>query len=498
MNITNLRSSGILLHPSSFPSQFGIGDFGDSAYTFIDFLEKSGQKLWQVLPLGPTDYGDSPYQSFSSFAGQPLIISPTKLKDLGLLNNQDLTNFPHLSDYEVDYVSVYKYKGELYKKAYANFRVSTNKVLKREYDNFITNEKGWLDDYALFMSLLDYYNGDVWTEWDSEIAFPTKTSKAEWVEKLSDEINYYKFIQYIFFKQWFELKDYANSKNIKIIGDIPIFVSFNSADVWMNKHLFYLDDKGYPTFIAGVPPDYFSEAGQLWGNPLYNWDELKKNNYKWWINRISHSLRLVDILRIDHFRGFEAYWSIPYGSSDATKGTWEKGPDKDFFYALQKQLGKDLPIIAEDLGIITKNVEELRDTFNFPGMKVLQFGFENLEDNLYLPHNFVTNSVCYSGTHDNNTSLGWYQMASEASKDKLRRYMNTDANDVSWDFIRTCFGSVSNLAIVPLQDILSLDSHSRMNTPGTPTGNWRFRYTSDKLNDHIIYRLSQITNLYGR
>jgi 4-alpha-glucanotransferase len=494
----NERISGVLLHPTSLPSPYGIGDLGYLAYHFIDFLIESKQSLWQILPIGPTGFGDSPYQSFSSFAGQPLIISPDKLIEENLLDYEDINNSHSFHSHKIDYGLVINYKFSLLKKAYSNFNKSSNNILIKEYELFCNNNKQWLDDYALFMACKDYFGGKVWSEWDTTIANPTQESKDLWREKLYTEVNYYKFIQYIFYKQWTDLKNYANKNGIKIIGDIPIFVSYDSSDVWANRELFSLDSNGYPTDVAGVPPDYFSESGQLWGNPLYNWAIHKKTNYKWWISRLSHNLQLVDIIRIDHFRGFESYWSIPYGNKTAINGTWKKGPSNDLFDAICHSLGNDLPIIAEDLGIITDEVKKLRDDYNLPGMKILQFAFEDMKDNDFLPHNYTFNTICYSGTHDNDTTVGWYQKVDENKKDKVRRYMNTDANNISWDFIRTCFSSVSQMAIVPLQDILSLDTNARMNLPGTSMGNWQWRYTEDMLNNNIIHRLKQITILFGR
>ncbi|PKM94840.1 MAG: 4-alpha-glucanotransferase [Firmicutes bacterium HGW-Firmicutes-1] len=498
MENTVTRRSGILLHPTSFPNPYGIGDLGSSSYSFIDFLEASGQKLWQILPLGPTGYGDSPYQAFSSFAGQPLVISPEKLIELNLLTDEDLINIPIWDPLKIDYGPAINYKFSLLRKAFTHFVTSDCKELIDEFDNFCENQASWLFDYALFMAVKDAHDGIVWTSWNPAIAFPTEDTKKEWAIKLKDSLNFYQFIQFIFTKQWHGLKKYANEKGIQIIGDIPIFVAFDSADVWANKELFFLDSMGFPLEVAGVPPDYFSEIGQLWGNPLYNWKIHKQQNYSWWIKRISHALTDVDILRIDHFRGFESYWAIPYGSSNAINGKWEKGPCKDLFYALENALGKNLPIIAEDLGIITTEVEDLRDTFKFPGMKILQFAFENIEENNLLPHHYSPNSVCYSGTHDNNTTIGWYDKASAISQDRVRRYMNTNGSDIAWDFIRICFGSVSSMAIVPIQDVLSFESWARMNTPGVAENNWQFRYTPEMLSDSITKRLADITDLFGR
>ncbi|GMQ64963.1 4-alpha-glucanotransferase [Vallitalea maricola] len=496
--MNNKRLSGILLHPTSLPSKYGIGDLGSGAYDFIDFLVKSNQKLWQVLPLGHTGFGDSPYQSFSSFAGQPFIISPEKLIEAGLINDEDAEPIHCNQSNKVDYGSVINYKLSILKKAYDNFLKTNDHSLYNDWLTFCNEEKYWLDDYSLFMACKDYFDGRMWPCWDSEIAHPSESNILVWINKLSYDIDFYKFIQFIFYEQWIKVKKYANEHGILIIGDIPIFTSFDSSDVWADKELFLLDSNGYPTHVAGVPPDYFSPTGQLWGNPLYHWDNHKKTSYRWWISRLAHILKLVDIVRIDHFRGFESYWSIPYGNETAIHGKWKKGPNKELFNAFINTLGIELPIIAEDLGIITDDVKKLRDDFNLPGMKILQFAFEDLEDNDFLPHNYGSNSICYSGTHDNDTTLGWYNKADSMKQDKVRRYMNTDGRNISWDFIRACFGSVTKMAIVPLQDVLSLDSHARMNIPGSSMGNWQWRYTNDMLTDDIADRLREITELYGR
>jgi 4-alpha-glucanotransferase len=496
--LTNsVRKSGILLHPTSLPGAYGIGDLGSSAYKFIDFLAEAGQTLWQVLPLGPTGYGDSPYQSFSSFAGQPLIISPELLGDLGLLTKQELE--PQEWDpKKINFGPVIEYKFSLLRKAYERFDLIKNSKLLKEFAAFRYKHKKWLEDYALFMAVKEDQGGVMWCEWEKEIAFPTQAMLNLWRNKLEHEVRYYCFIQFLFYKQWFALKTYANDKGISIIGDIPIFTAFDSADVWGNKELFYLDEEGYPVVVAGVPPDYFSETGQLWGNPLYDWEAHNAQKYRWWIERVRATLELVDYLRIDHFRGFEAYYAIPYGAKNAISGEWRKGPYKDLFFAIQKALGKELPIIAEDLGVITPEVIELRDHFNLPGMKILQFGFDNTEENPFLPHQYAPRTVCYTGTHDNDTSLGWYLKASKDCQTKVKQYMNTKALDISWDFIRACYGSVSEMAIVPLQDVMSLDSNARMNTPGTTTNNWQWRYTQDMLNKKLAKKLKDVSVLFGR
>jgi 4-alpha-glucanotransferase len=492
------RKSGILLHPTALPSGYGIGDFGNTAYEFVDFLKDSAQKLWQILPLGPTGYSNSPYQSYSAFAGQPLLISPDKLRDIGLLTDEDLQIKPSFNLYRVQYDRVQAYKDTLFKIAYTRFNQTTDVQLLDAFDDFCEKEGDWLNDYALFIAAYEYYDFSEWTNWEEGLSLGKEDSKTLWSEKLADEIKYHKFLQFIFFKQWFDLKSYANDRNIQIIGDIPIFVAYSSADVWANKDLFLLDPDGTPTVVAGVPPDYFSAEGQLWGNPLYNWKVHKKSNYAWWLKRFNHNLKMVDIIRVDHFRGFDSYWAVPYGSENAINGKWKKGPKASFFKALTKAFGNDLPIIAEDLGIITPEVTALKDEFGLPGMNVLQFAFDGLEDNNYLPHNHVPNSVTYTGTHDNNTSLGWYLSATEKERDLVRRYMNTDGMDICWDFIRTCLASVSYYAIMPLQDILGLGADARMNVPGESTGQWEFRYDPSTINDYVSTRLSTLTALFGR
>ncbi len=495
----NHRYSGILLHPTSFPSPYGIGDFGRGAYEFVDFLEASGQHLWQILPLVPiTAFGNSPYKGFSVFAGEPLLISPDLLKEKHLLTQEDLEPVPDFDPGRVDYDRVREYKYGLFQKAYAAFLHTADKNLLEEYDSFYKANAFWLPDYCLFMAAKDTLNGVSWMEWPEDLRTPTPESRARWEEKLKDKIAYHQFLQYLFQMQWYDLKQYANKKNIAIIGDIPIFVSEDSADVWANRHLFQITEDGYPSCVAGVPPDYFSSTGQLWGNPLYDWEVHKKDGYQWWISRIRNQIDQVDYLRIDHFRGLEAYWSVPAGETTAIGGTWIKGPGAELIRAIQKELGKDLPIFAEDLGLITPEVEHLRDMFGFPGMRILQFAFEGGEST-FLPHQLDTrNCICYTGTHDNNTSLGWYRETSEYSRDKVRRYMNTDASSISWDFIRICLGTIARYAIFPLQDVLKLGSEARMNIPGIAEGNWAWRYQSGALNPGLASELRRMTELFGR
>lgn len=492
------RQSGILVHPTSFPGPWGIGDLGKGAYDFIDFLKDAHQTLWQCLPLGPTGFGDSPYQSFSAFAGQPLLISPQKLIDWELLEKDSLPEPPKWDSDHIDYGPLITYKTILFKKAYENFRHTPIILFLDEFQEFCIENKDWLDDYSLFMTLKDIHEGTPWTQWEEKWKFPTDADKVSALDTFEFSINYYRFIQYIFFKQWKELKEYANRLGIQIIGDIPIFVSADSADVWAHKELFQLDEKGYPTAVAGVPPDYFSATGQLWGNPLYHWKNHKKENYQWWLKRIRHQLTLTDMLRIDHFRGFEAYWAIPYGEKTAINGRWEKGPGTSFFDRIIRVFDGTLPIIAEDLGVITPAVEALRDTYKLPGMRILQFGFDDVRDNNYLPYRFIENCVCYTGTHDNDTTLGWYLQASPQSQDKVRRYMNCDGSSVHWDFIRLAMSSTARYALFPLQDVLGLDSSGRMNTPGTSQGNWAWRYEQSRLNSGTAAYLKELSALFGR
>ena len=496
---TLTRTSGILLHPTSLPSPYGIGDLGKAAYDFIDFLEKAGQHLWQILPLTPTGYGNSPYSSFSAFAGQPLLISPEHLEKMGLLEEWELDTAPENNEDLVEYDKVSKWKTQIFKLAFSRFEMKEDKELKKQYRQFVKENTYWLNDYAIYMACRDMQGQKEWFKWDEKYLKSTQKVKAELKKTLKEEIKYYCFVQFLFYKQWAELKAYANKKGIKIIGDMPLFVSLDSADVWANPKLFQLDSKGYPTKVAGVPPDYFSETGQLWGNPLYNWEVHEKNQFQWWVARVRHQLALSDYLRIDHFRGLESYWAVPAEEETAINGTWVKAPGKALFETIEQELGKGLPIIAEDLGTITPEVIELRDHFGFPGMKILQFAFESEEESSFLPHQFTTtNCVCYTGTHDNNTTRGWYDSASEYSRDKVRRYMNTDANSIHWDFLRTCLGTIADYAIIPMQDILGLGEEGRMNVPGVAENNWAWRYRKEDISEGLAEGLKETTQLYGR
>ena len=517
------RMSGILVHPTSFPSPHGIGDLGKGAYDFIDFLEETGQHLWQVLPLGPTGFGDSPYQSLSAFAGQIYIISPELLKEDGLLEDPDLEGEPSWDPKKIDYGTAIEYKVRVLRRAYARFlekeasgawnnaAPETSGVeesesgkkdlpLPEQFDQFCKKQSYWLDDYALFFAVKESFGGRCWLDWDDDIRDGIPSAKAAYTEKLRDEIRFCKFAQFLFQKQWLALREYAAEKEVTIIGDIPIFMAIDCCDVWSQKKLFKLDSKGYPTEVAGVPPDYFSATGQLWGNPLYDWDAHEKTGYAWWVNRLRRQLELVDCIRIDHFRGFEAYWSVPADAETAINGEWIKGPGAKLFRAMQKELGKDLPIIAEDLGIITEEVEALRDEFGFPGMKVLQFGYGDMTDDKYIPQYYdTTNCVCYTGTHDNDTTVGWYQVQNEEVKDRIRRTGNCDGSGVSLDFIRFALGSIAKYAIFPIQDLLQLGSEARMNTPGVAVANWAFRYEQWQLDEAWRKEWLKIyTKVFGR
>ncbi|MBD2294772.1 4-alpha-glucanotransferase [Anabaena sphaerica FACHB-251] len=493
------RSSGILLHPSSFPSRFGIGDLGLEAYRFLDFLKDSYQQYWQVLPLGPTGYGNSPYMSYSAMAGNHLMISPEKLVDEGLLVAGDFGNLPEFPADKVNFEQVIPIKVNLLKKACENFKPHATAIQKKAFHTFCNTRGYWLNNYALFMALKDAHNGASWHTWEPELAKREPAALARMEHELAQEIFYYKFIQYEFFRQWSELKNYANQNGIDIIGDIPIYVAHDSADVWANPDIFALDEEtGAAALMAGVPPDYFSATGQLWGNPVYKWDELQKQDFQWWLQRFEAMLDYVDIIRIDHFRGFEAYWAVPQGEETAVNGKWVEAPGVAFFEVIKQKLGK-LPILAEDLGIITPEVEALRDQFEFPGMKVLQFGFGSDPGNPFLPFNYPRNAVVYTGTHDNDTTVGWFNTANNYEKQNLLLYLGSISPDgINWDLIRLALSSIANQAIIPLQDVLGLENEARMNYPSTAEGNWEWRYQAEVLTDELSDRMKILTKLYGR
>jgi 4-alpha-glucanotransferase len=495
--MTNTRKSGLLLHPTSLPGRWGIGDLGAAAYTFVDFLAGAGQQLWQVMPLGPTGYGDSPYQGFSAFAGNPLLISLDLLIEEQLLAPEDLTDLPAFSDARVDYGAVIPFKLAALQKAFDRFkRVATNEQ-RQALATFRTEQRTWLADYALFAALKEQHGGANWNTWAPEIARREPAAVGKWSSQLSAQTEFHAFMQHQFFRQWMSLKRYANERGIQIIGDIPIFVAYDSADVWANREIFELNDEGHAIAVAGVPPDYFSATGQLWGNPLYRWDVLAGQGYRWWIERFRTTLTLVDIARLDHFRGFAAYWEVPANEETAINGRWVPGPGAALFEAVRDALG-GLPIIAEDLGVITPDVEQLRDELGFPGMKVLQFAFGGDPDDIYLPHNYQPHCVVYTGTHDNDTTLGWWHAFQPHERRNVQIYLGRDGADISWDFIRLALASVAELAIVPMQDALSLGSAARMNMPGQAGGNWGWRYTPDMLTSELVERLRELTAVYGR
>ncbi|MEH2056908.1 MAG: 4-alpha-glucanotransferase [Nostoc sp.] len=493
------RSSGILLHPTSFPSRFGIGDLGLEAYHFIDFLKESHQQYWQVLPLGPTGYGNSPYMCYSAMAGNPLLISPEKLLEEGLLVEEDFANLPGFPVEKVDFEQVVPIKIRLLKKACENFRTNATPIQHKEFEGFCDSKAYWLDNYALFMALKDANNGASWNTWEPEFVKREPEALAQVESRLNEDIFYYKFVQFQFFRQWSDLKNYANMRGIDIIGDIPIYVAHDSADVWAHPDIFCLDEEtGEVAQMAGVPPDYFSATGQLWGNPVYNWEQLQKQDFKWWVQRFEAMLDYVDIIRIDHFRGFEAYWSVPKGEETAINGEWVEAPGDAFFEVIRQKLGK-LPVLAEDLGVITPGVEALRDKYEFPGMKILQFAFGSDPANPFLPFNYSRNAVVYTGTHDNDTTIGWFNTANDNEKQNLWLYLGCISPEgVHWDLIRLALSSIANQAIIPLQDILGLGNEARMNFPSIAEGNWEWRYQTGALRDELGDRLKVLTRLNGR
>ena len=502
------RSSGILLHPTSLPGPHGIGDFGPEAYRFIDFLRSAGQKIWQVLPLNPTGYADSPFQCFSASAGNPLFISLERLVEHGLLSGSDLRNVPIFPVDTVDYETAVRFRTPLLEKAAANFFGGASTDDHRLFEDFCQINAGWLDEFALFMAVKEANDLVEWTKWPIEIASRQPDAMRGWSEKLASSIAAHKFLQFEFFQQWQALRAYGRERGIRIIGDIPIYVAHDSADVWSNRQFFLLDERGIPLRVAGVPPDYFSATGQLWGNPIYNWPLLQQTGYAWWVERMRSALRLYDLVRIDHFRGFEAYWEV-FGNDTAANGRWVKGPGSELFSVLRQALG-DLPVIAENLGVITPEVEAIRHEFGFPGMAILQFAFGNdPQAPMFKPHNYVHDLVAYTGTHDNDTVVGWWN--SSGASDSIRTpedvakehayaraYLDIKDEPINWVLIRTIMVSVANLVIAPMQDVLGLDSRARMNLPGTPGGNWKWRMKPGAATTEIAKQLKQLVSLYDR
>ena len=503
------RCSGILLHVSSLPGRHGIGDFGNSAREFIDFLAASGQKIWQVLPLSPTGYGDSPYQCFSAFAGNPLFIDLDALREEGLLSAQDLVHVPNFPDERVMYDRVIEFKQGLLHKAAHTFLEDGAEADRRAFETFCQNNRDWLEDYALFMACKGVHNNVAWVHWDAQLRRRDSASLRKWRTELAAETDFHKFAQFVFFRQWAELRERCRRCGISIMGDIPIYVAHDSADVWAHPELFRLNENGRPTAVAGVPPDYFSATGQYWGNPIYRWDVSASSGHRWWIDRCKASLRLFDLVRLDHFRGFEAYWEVPGGAATAAEGKWVQGPGAEFFRTLQAEL-RDLPFVAENLGVITLGVEALRKEFGFPGMSLLQFAFGNdPQGPSFRPHNYSRELVAYTGGHDNDTTVGWWTSSGvgESTRtdedirkehDFTRAYLGFQDEPVNWVFIRTVLASVANIAMIPLQDVLGLGSEARMNLPGTVSGNWKWRYKTGALTNEIAGRLQGFTRMYDR
>jgi 4-alpha-glucanotransferase len=503
------RTSGILLHPTSLPGKYGIGELGLEAYRFADQLARARQTLWQVLPLGPTGYGDSPYQSFSALAGNTLLVSLDLLVKEGLLTDEDLKGAEDLPLDRVDFGKAIDFKQARLETAYERFKQKGSEKLRRAFDVFCEYAASWLDGYALFRAIKNHQDGKLWSEWDKELALREPEALERARRELDDEIEAQKFYQFLFFRQWFALKSYCNQKGVKIVGDIPIFVSYDSADVWTHPDLFKLDEHGKPIVVAGVPPDYFSRTGQLWGNPIYDWDKMREDDFQWWTERVRASFEMMDILRIDHFRGFAQTWEIPAGHETAENGSWVDVPGRKLFATLREKLGGDLPIIAENLGLITPDVEQLRREFGFPGMRILQFGFSGDADNKFLPHNYEHEDVAYTGTHDNDTTLGWFnaeegagstRTAEQIEKERAYclKYLDTDGDEIHWDFIRAVFASVSDTAIIPLQDVLGLGTDARMNLPASTSGNWDWRYQEGALTEEMLSRLAELSQTYGR
>lgn len=491
------RSSGILLHPTSLPGPFGSGDLGPATYKFIDWLQSAGQSIWQMLPTGPAGMANSPYMSLSAFAGNPLLVDLNELVTHGWLSADDLASIAGCSDLRVNYPVVTSARMALLTKAAHKFFHSTGTGDRQRFDAYCETEKSWLDDYSLFQALNHHNGGKLWVSWNSGLARRTPSALRNAKKELKEYVDCHKFIQWCFARQWNAMKQYAGERNIRLVGDIPIFVAHHSADVWSNQEAFSLNGKGMPTVVAGVPPDYFSEDGQRWGNPLYRWDVMSRQDYSWWVSRFRKTFELFDIIRIDHFRGFEAYWEIPASEKTARVGRWVKGPGEGLFNAIKAELGT-LPIIAEDLGVVTPEVTALREKFSFPGMKVLQFAFSTDPKDNFLPHVYEKNYVVFTGTHDNDTTLGWFEKATEQERSFVRRYCITDGREINWDLITLAIRSVADIAVVPLQDVIGLGSEGRMNFPGTVDGNWEWRFTWDMIDPLMTSRLYELTALYGR
>lgn len=486
-----------MLHPVSLPSDFGVGDFGCRAFQFIDFLAEAKQSYWQILPLGPTGYGDSPYQSFSAFAGNTNLISPETLVEEKFLAKEEINQKPDFSGERIDYGKVYEWKKDILRKAFENFKAIKDEKTLADSEDFYRQSAFWLEDYALFRAVRSANGQKAWFNWNAPLKLREEKALNQARKTLKEEIEKQKFYQFLFFRQWFALKKYANEKGVKIIGDIPIFVAIDSADVWRDPKQFKLNEDGSAKVLSGVPPDYFSKTGQLWGNPIYDWEKMLADGFRWWIERVRFALQTVDVIRIDHFRGFVACWEVPGKEKTAENGEWVNAPGKELFGALKNEFG-DLPMMAEDLGVITPEVEELRDSNDFPGMKILQYAFDGDPKNNFLPHNYIKNCVVYTGTHDNDTSLGWFRSANAGARNFCKKYLKTDGEQISWDFIRAAFSSVADTAIVPLQDVLGLGGEARMNLPATVSGNWNWRFREGDISGETIAILREMTQIFGR
>ncbi len=493
-----MRKSGILLPISSIPAKYGVGTFSKQAYEFVDFLVDAGQKLWQILPLGPTSYGDSPYQSFSTFAGNPYFIDLEQLMELGYISKEDCegVNFGTNPEY-VDYGQMYAHRFPILRKAY---EASIARGLQQEevYQKFMEENAYWITDYALYMAVKASFDNVCWTEWDEDIRLRKPEAVKAYTEKYTYEMGYYYFQQYMFAIQWKALKEYANDNGIEIVGDIPIYVAFDSADTWANPELFQLDEENLPIGVAGCPPDAFSDTGQLWGNPLYKWEYHKETDFAWWMKRIAHCYEMYDIVRIDHFRGFDEYWFVPYGDETAQNGKWMPGPGIALFETMKEVMGEKA-VIAEDLGFLTESVLEMVENTGFPGMKVLQFAFGGGSDNAYLPHNHKKNSIVYTGTHDNETTVGWYWNLDEHTRKHVKDYFDiTDETKVNWTFIRAALASVADTVVIPMQDYLGLGNEARINTPSTLGSNWEWRMKADVCTSELAEKIKKLMKVYGR
>lgn len=491
------RASGILLHITSLPGPHGIGDLGPAARRFADFLHEAGCSVWQVLPLGPTGFGDSPYATFSAFAGNPYLISPEDLLVEGLLTEADLADRPAFPARRVDYGAVIPYKLRLLDQAYRRFREGVRPDLETAFADFRHAEAAWLGDFALFMALKEAHQGAPWNAWPDPLRHRDPAALEQARHDLAEAIEKQAFRQFLFFRQWRGLLEYAHARGVYFMGDVPLFVAYDSADVWAHPELFYLDAEGQPTVVAGVPPDYFSPTGQRWGNPLYRWEVHREQGYAWWLARLRQATGMVDLIRLDHFRGFAGYWEVPAEEPTAVNGRWRPGPGEDFFRAVFRELGH-IPLIAEDLGAITPDVLALRDAFGLPGMKILVFAFDSGPDNPFLPHHYTPNFVVYTGTHDNDTVVGWWRRVDEAERDFCRRYLATRGQDIAWDLIRAAWASVAVLAIAPMQDFLRLDNRARMNYPGREGGNWAWRMPAEALKPELRDALRELNALYSR